>query len=114
MGTPLRGWSLLFGPKGAPGCVGKNGAVAVGHGPSAGLEAMAAGGVYKIGEVHKAIQAGHDDAHGSEAGPDDEIVDVVEIHAEFRDVIAFDPGHGIGELKTAFVNGIENAEVVAE
>src|SRR5580658_5735718 len=48
MGTPFSGWSLLLGPKGAPGCVGKNGAVAVGHGPSAGLEAMRAVGFTKL------------------------------------------------------------------
>ena len=33
---------------------------------------------------------------------------------EFRDVIAFHPGHRIGDLETALVNRIENAEVMAE
>src|SRR5271155_5536401 len=48
MGTPFKGWSLLLGPNGAPTWVGKKGAVEVGHGPSAGLEAMPAAGFTKL------------------------------------------------------------------
>src|SRR5271169_126699 len=58
MGTPFRGWSLLLGPKGAPGCVGKNGAVAVGHGPSAGLEGIPAVGFTKLAKSTRQFRPG--------------------------------------------------------
>src|ERR1700683_1785879 len=58
MGTPFKGWSLLLGPKGAPGCVGKKGAVAVGHGPSAGLEAMPAVGLTKLAKSTRPFRPG--------------------------------------------------------
>ena len=39
---------------------------------------------------------------------------VVDVHAELRDVIPLDPGQRIRKLHAAFVDGIENAEVVPE
>ena len=110
MGTPLSA-SLGFGPNGLPG---KNGADAVGHGPSAGRGKNSGRGIDEVGEVHEAVDARQDDAHGSESRPDDEILQIVYVHAEFGDVVSFYPGDVIGKLDAAFVDGIENAEVVAE
>src|SRR5580692_8867179 len=58
IGTPFKGWSLLLGPKGAPGCVGKKGAVAVGQGPSAGFDAMPAVGFTKLAKSTRQFSPG--------------------------------------------------------
>src|SRR3984885_13672629 len=113
-GNAVQRLIVVVGPERSAGLRGEERSGRRGARTIGGVGRNARGWVYKVGEVHQAIQAGHDDAHGSEARPDDEVVDVVEIDAEFRDVISFDPGQGIGELKTAFIDGIENAEIVAE
>ena len=110
MGTPCSA-SWDCGPNGLPG---KNGAACGWTRAIAGLRKNAGRGIDEVGEVYKAVDARQDDAHGSESRPDDEVLQIVYVHAEFGDVVSFYPGDVIGKLDAAFVDGIENAEVMSE
>lgn len=85
-----------------------------GAGPIGGIFGNDGGRIRKSREIHQAVEAGRDNAHGSKAGPDNEIPNVVEVATKFPIVLSSDPGDIVGELHAAFVHGIERSEVVTK
>ena len=71
-------------------------------------------GLTKLAKSTRQLMPGKTMRMGVKPGQMTKFLQIVDVHAELGDVISFDPGDVIGKLHAAFVDGIENAEVVAE
>ena len=70
--------------------------------------------VHEVGEIDQAIEVRQDDPRRREPGIVRGIPERIGVVSEFHIVIAFDPPHGVRQLEAAFVDGVEDAEVVPE